>query len=155
MVGKVINEGSNVTGDVKLSDVHMVLNFDVPPINFDTFKDLPHIHWDKPAPHRNSLHQSNYFFRFRFPPENKWLLGRVANNSRTIDCWTFNGPPFISSRDEFVNGFVHEASHAWPELSGRFGTLMGSKLIECALEAVPEEVLWDWLEYKERQRLNR
>ena len=133
---------------------HMTLNLltDFPSsITEKVFKDLPHHGWDKPAPVLQALRGSAGYFRFRFPPENKWMLG-YAVNRRIINCWETDFPPFISCRDEFVNRFVSSSFKAAPDLSGQFGTLIGAELITCALDTVPEYVLWEWLEHKEKQR---
>lgn len=140
-------------GDMKLSHMKMQLHSsDAFPKTIDAkaFRNLPHHGWDKPAPVFQALHGSNGYFRFRFPPENKWMLG-FALDRRIINCWETDFPPFISHRDEFVSNFVHEAFHEAPDLSGKFGTLVGAKLMTEALNAVPGEVLWEWLEHKEKK----
>lgn len=148
----VINQGKNVhLGTQLFRDMRLTLMDTEVPLSDDEFEPLPHIGWDKNAPVPQALKRSRGYFRFRMPPYERWMLG-LAVDRRNVHCWKVEFTPFVSSRDEFTNDFVREVGRIMPDMATKVGTLVGSKMMTSVLDIVPEYVLWEWLEYKERQK---
>jgi len=149
---KYITEGNREVhlGDLRMCDMKIILMPYEIPMTEGEFENLPIYGFNSGAPCHNGLIRTKGLCRFQLPDKIEWHIGRPTSR-RIMKCWKASFPPSFSYKEEAANAMVHAVSVHIPEMSGRFGTLVGAELLTCALNSVSTETLRAWLKYREEQ----
>ena len=135
-------------GELRMSHME-IFEIEYPiPMEQERFDELPVFKMDSMAPCINGLRRSRGLLRFRVGCA--WYVASPVSRRR-MKCWKVHFPPAFVSKDEACRAMVQAMGIHFPELSGKFGTLVASKLLTCAFSSASAEELRAWAKYKEEQ----